>query len=81
MDNVVELHPETVKTASPIKVSKVYVKGTVKPDGSNDWAFNITIGDNDPVGYAFKEYRDAVKGRVLMQKKLKSEGFKIHCQS
>jgi len=78
-DNVVELKPK--KKEGTIKISKVYAKGVLRPDGTNDWAFNVSVGNNEPRGYAFGNRTDAVKGRVLFQKKIKAEGYSVQCSS
>lgn len=75
--NVIEFKP---RKDVAIKLSKVYARGVVKDDGTNEWAFNVSVG-GDTKGYAFSTRTDAIKGRVLFQKKLKSEGYQIHCQS
>lgn len=83
-DNVVDFVKEktvrTFKKNKAIKLSKVYARGKLKPDGTSEWAFNVRVGNN-VTGYSFETRKDAIKGRLLFQKKIKSEGYLIHCQS
>jgi hypothetical protein len=62
---------------TPIKVGKVYARGELSSQGEAQWAFNLEV-DGNVKGYAFATKTDAVKGRVLIRKKLQSDGFKIH---
>jgi len=78
-NNVVELKPK--KKDGVIKISKVYARGEVKDNGVCLWAYHVTVGDHPPTGYAFDNRTDAVKGRVLFVKKIKAEGYQVHCQS
>lgn len=75
MDQAKKVLKET--HTKPIKVSKVYARSDLTDHGETQWAFNLEI-DNNVKGYAFATRTDAVKGRVLIRKKLQSDGFKIH---
>ena len=78
-DNVVELKPK--KKEGAISISKVYARGVVKDNGECEWAYHTTVGNHPPTGYSFGNRTDAVKGRVLFMKKIKAEGYQVHCQA
>ena len=74
-DNVVSINKNKPPRIA-VAISKVYARGEVKKNGDCHWAFHVTVGENK-IGYAFGNRTDAIKGRVLFQKKLKKNGLTI----
>jgi hypothetical protein len=69
MSNVIPLKKQ-------VRVGKVYARGETSDQGESQWAFNLEI-NGEATGFAFGNRTDAVKGRVLMRKKLQDDGYKI----
>jgi len=65
--------PTTIEKS--VTISKVYARGEVNKDGSCEWAFHVEMNGNQE-GYSFATRKDAIKGRVMVQKMLKEKGFR-----
>ena len=74
MSNVIPIKLPT--TEGRVRMTKVYARGEVKPNGECQWAFNLEVGGNSK-GYAFGTRKDAIKARVLIRKQLQEQGLKI----
>lgn len=71
MENVVDITPENA-----FSFSKIYPRGEVNPDGSVNYAFNLTFNDQVK-GYQFATEKGAIRGRAKMIKKMKEDNQKV----